>query len=157
MSPGSWRPARLTSVDVVALTGGLIVAAGVRSGDYATGDDATSPLMSVIETAAPMWLWALVVGAGGVLLAAGMLTRRHALVWVGYGTLWIVYLALMIGVLLGALNLAHLDGLRGAGPLLVMAELHFILWLRTGVRPLPRDGNGTHVEEVVTGDGEPRR
>lgn len=131
---------------------GLIVASGVRAGDYATGADDSGGLVSVIEAAAPLSVWAAVIGAGALLLAVGMLLRRHGMVWAGYGILWIVYLLLTVGVMLGALDAPNLDGVRGAGPLLVMTLLHFLLWLRTGARPLsPRDS--ICVEEVVYRDG----
>lgn len=147
---GNWQPARLTYIDLWALVSVLVVQAILRGADYATGNDNARSL-GVIEKAAPLWMWSTVLFVGAGFLLVGALLRRHFLVWLGHGVLWVSYLAIFIGLALAVLHQPHYDGLRFVIAIMTTLTLHFLLWLRTGPRPL--DQCDSKPVEIISGPG----
>ena len=144
---GSWRPATLTTTDIVVIKAILAVSALARSVDY--GTSATSMTGSAgIEQSLPAWLWALMCGTVGVLIVSGMACRVHTVVWAGHFLGAITYLALAVGAVQYTITLVPPDEWRRIGPLLVITMLHIMFALRSGPRPLDRDVEST-VERVV--------
>lgn len=192
---GSWQPARLRRPDHQLILAWLVCSACVRGFDYLTGDDVWGA-RDFMLAAAPEWVWGSAFVLGGAILAAGLVRRRHLLVWLGHGWLTIAYglnalalalstgpvwqVVLMVAVLAASaygvvrLPLAAatilavallsvwlvtvsatdvwLDGVRGAGATGLVAILHGIYHLRTGVAPIRPSGATT--AEVIVSEGD---
>lgn len=135
MRSGSWQPARLKRVDYQVILVMLVVIAYVRGFDYLLGNDRWTA-KDFMLAAAPEWVWGGVgFVAGAVILAAGLVRRRHLLVYVGHGWLGTAYTVNSLALALGS-NLPWLDGVRGAGSVGLVAVVHWVYCLRTGSSPL---------------------
>lgn len=140
--PGSWVHARLARLDTTLLTLLLAGLAANRAWDYATPPPwahgpgpRPSPGLSVVESAAPMWVWVGWLLAAAGILAVSALTRIHVGVWAGHSLLFIAYLALAVGFTVEYGLQPWADGLRSAGPMWLITSLHIILAIPTGWRP----------------------
>lgn len=109
---------------------------GLRGLDYLIGEDERSPQLLYIETAFPLWFWGSLFLGAALILSFGMLTKRHALVWLGHWLFAASYALLCFGMLIGTMSVEWWDGWRGATTLFVTFLAHFLLWLRTGYHPL---------------------
>lgn len=139
--PGSWVQARLVRFDKTLVTLLLAGIALVRAWDYATppwwaGRPSPSLGLAVVERAAPLWLWVVLLTVGGLTLAVSAVLRVHIGVFLGHAVLTVVYMALGAGLLGEYLTHPWLDGIRSAGPVLLIASIHLLLTLRTGWRPI---------------------
>lgn len=149
-----WHPVALRSTDVLMITYALMMATLIRAYDYGTGAEAegVGPILRPAEAFMPMWAWAGAFGLGALVLAVGVVAKRHFVVWVGHGLLIFPYGGLAIGVLCGAAFAPWGDGVRAMASLGVMALLHILLWMRTGPRPL--DPKHSQPVEVITAGGD---
>ena len=135
---GSWEPARLGLSDSIGLTILLTFAAVVRGIDYLTPRSYSSPSLSVVEAAFPLWVWGLMFSAPAVFLAVSALARVHAGVWIGHWLLVIAYVGLAAGLGVEYFGRPWFDGIRTVGSLAVPCAIHCLVAFRTGWRP-PRD------------------
>lgn len=139
--PGSWAQARLNRFDTTVLTLVLSAIALLRSWDYATpppwltSEPRRSPGLSVVESAAPLWLWSTWLAVGGLVLAVSALARIHIGVAAGHAILFVAYLALAVGFTIEYGSAPWADGVRSAGPMWLIAALHLLIMTRTGWRP----------------------
>lgn len=151
MRRGGWRQAALTPGDLFALEVVLVASAAVRAFDYFTGVDRDTRSAIVAEVVMPLWGWGGLIAAGAVVLAAGLAQRRHMLVFVGHLWLTVAYWSLALGlagsyagdmVERGVMP-ESTDGVRGVGPLAIIALMHLLYAARTGTHPLPQDAGVT--------------
>lgn len=136
-----WRPAVFVGTDSTIGAWILVFIAAVRGADYLRTGDATSPTLDLVEQTFPLLIWGLAFIIGGAVLAAGLLSRRHFIVWSGHGILFVAYLALSLGLMLPLLPFD--PGIRTGSDMVYLAFAHFIFLLRTGPRPLGQDGATT--------------
>lgn len=127
---GTWRKAALTSGDLTVLVTMAGVMALIRAADYAIPPSD----LQALEGAGAVWAWPVLLATAVFILAYGAFTKRHFAVWMGHGFLCSVYTGLGVLVTLDAINVR--DGFRGAGLVFFVAVFHFLMWLRTGPRPL---------------------
>lgn len=143
LAPGSWMPAHLTSADLMLVLYAMIVMPVIRAADYSTGTDKSGALTAV-EAFAPIGAWAIPFTVGAFVLAYGVRSRRHLVVYVGHSILAATYTVLSVGILLGALREPWANGIRGASVLLLPVLLHWLCWWRTGPAPInPRSASPT--------------
>ena len=139
---GDWEPVRLPIGDVLLVLCAMSFQAWVRGLDYGTGNDGTRThaLYIVEQTFPPFGLkaWSALFLTGALVLAGGILLRRHFVVWLGHAVLWITYFALGIGLAVQSFNTPPwFDGIRNATVLTTVIVLHFLMWFRMGPRPRP--------------------
>lgn len=141
-APGSWVQARLSRFDTSLLT---LLLAGIalnRAWDYATPPpwvpaySRPSPGLLVVESAAPLWLWIGWLVGAALLLGVSAVARIHRGVFLGHAALFLAYLGLSVGLLVEYLAQPWADGVRSAGPLVVVTCLHLLITIRTGWRPI---------------------
>lgn len=150
LKPNSWQPARLTKLDHTLVLWALIALPMVRAFDYSTGKNFSRSLVAV-EAFAPLWAWAIAFWTGALVLIAGVVTKRHLVVYLGHSILAVTYSALMVGITISAFHNPWFDGIRGGSVLLLPAALHWLIWWRMGPAPLkPRD------VQIIEGVGGPR-
>lgn len=126
---GTWRPAAFTRGDMTILVAWLCALAVVRAVDYILSPTGTS-----VEETGPIWLWSAGLLIGVSLLVVGSLQRRHLLVWVGHGWLGSLYAGITAVAIIDALRVW--DDWRRIGPVAIVSVLHWLLWWRTGPRPV---------------------
>lgn len=131
---GSWQPSRLRWIDHALIMVVLIVIANVRGLDYLLGQD-TWGAKDFMLAAAPAWVWGGVgFLAGASILAYGVATRRHLIVFIGHGWLGSAYAC-------NSLALALAPGPK-LGFLLVAAGLALIALTAWVCHLLARHGRG---------------
>lgn len=136
---GSWRPASLTTGDIVTVKVCMGVAALIRASDYATPNRRVPTSTIGIENTLPYAFWAALFAAVGVILLTGMASRRHGMVWFGHALGFAAYSTLAFAVAQFAFTIEPWDDWKRISPLAILALLHFLLALRSGPRPIPRD------------------
>lgn len=136
-----WRPAVFVGTDSTIGAWILVFIAAVRGADYLRTGDATSPTLDLVESTFPLLIWGLSFIIGAAVLAAGLLSRRHFVVWAGHGILWLTYAALAFGLIVPLLPFE--PSIRTGTDMLYLTFAHFIFLLRTGPRPLGQDGATT--------------
>lgn len=155
-----WRPGRLTNFDQRLLVWCTVGFSIVRANDYLFGDDKPRTIpghepppnsLTVLENALPLPLWGALLLVGALLLGLGMALRIHLSVWLGHATLAVVGSAIAISSLLTAFASTDLDGIRGFGPIAIISLFHWIMWARTGPRPL-LDGEAVVIEQTGNRD-----
>jgi len=145
---GSWRPANLATVDILIIKVILAVEALSRSADYLIMVDAPAVMYGGLETVVPVQVWAVLCFLVAVLLAFGVTVRCHFSVYAGHAVGAVVYAALTVAAVQFVFELPEPDGWRRVMPLLLIAFLHFVLALRSGPKPLPRNGRLTATIDV---------
>lgn len=142
---GTWRPAILTSGDVITIKVALAVTATLHAADYGVdivrGGD-------VVEQALPVGVWATICALVAFLILAGMAARAHWAVFAGHFLGAVTYLALSVGAFQHAFTLVPPDEWRRGGPLFVVALIHWMLAMRSGPTPITQS-SATPAEVVV--------
>ena len=135
---GSWEPARMGLSDSIGITLLLTIVGLVRGIDYITPKTTESPALSLVEQAFPLWVWGLMFAVPSLFLAASVIARIHAGVWIGHWLLVIAYVGLATGLGVEYLGRPWFDGIRTVASLAGPFALHTLVAFRTGWRP-PRD------------------
>ena len=142
---GTWRPATLTSSDIITIKVALAVTATLHAADYGIdiirGGD-------VVEQALPVGVWATICGLVAFLILAGMAARAHWALFAGHFLGAVTYLALSVGSYQHAFTQVPPDEWRRGGPLLVVALIHWMLAMRSGPTPITQS-SATPAEVVV--------
>ena len=145
---GSWVPARLTSSDQWLVLLALVILPLVRALDYSTGSDSGySGSLAVVEAFAPIWMWSIPFYLGAMILAYGIVSRRHLVVYLGHSVLAVTYSSLFVGIMASVVTTPWLDGVRSASILTLPTLLHWLIWWRTGPAPL-KVGEVNHTEQI---------
>lgn len=132
---GTWRPAILTSGDVLTLKGALGCAALLRAADY--GVAAVRPGHGdAIEQALPAVVWASVCATVGLLLLSGITFRVHWAVFSGHFLGAVTYAALAVGAFQRAFSMVPPDEWRRGSALIVIALIHWLFAMRSGPTPI---------------------
>lgn len=142
---GTWRPAILTSGDVITLKVALACSAALRAIDY--GDDAIRG-GDAVEQALPVGVWATICGLVAFLILTGMAARAHWAVFAGHFLGAVTYLALSVGAFQHAFTQVPPDEWRRGGALLVIAIVHWMFAMRSGPTPITTSSE-TPAEMVV--------
>lgn len=137
----SWRPAVFVGSDSTIGAWILIFLAAVRGADYLRTGDSTSKTLDLVEQAFPLLIWGGAFIIGAVVLAAGLMLRKHFIVWAGHATLFLIYTVLALGLILPLLP--FMPGVRTGVDMLYLAFAHYIFLLRTGPRPLGSNSAAT--------------
>lgn len=92
------RPLRLNEFGTGSLQILIMVSAIVRGIDYSDGNiSVNSPALSVVEKAAPLYLWGMTILLFAAVIAVGSVFGNLIAVSVGHGVIGAVYLALAVG------------------------------------------------------------
>lgn len=146
LGAGTWRPATLTSGDIITIKLTLALVVLGRAVDYSF--DLAVGQGDAIEQLGPIGMWATICATVGLLLLIGIALRSHGLVFAGHFLGMWTYLALAAGAIQHAFSLHPPDEWRRAGPLLVLSLVHGLFALRSGPTPLEDQREAT-VEMVV--------
>src|SRR5699024_9079505 len=130
---GSWEPARMGLSDSIGITLLLTIVGLVRGIDYITPKTTESPALSLVEQAFPLWVWGLMFAVPSLFLAASVIARIHAGVWIGHWLLVIAYVGLATGLGVGC------SGRRGFAGFGTVASLEGPLVFHP-LAPFARDG-----------------
>lgn len=152
---GSWQPARLRRVDHTIFVVWLIAIGYIRGLDYAFGADSFGA-RNFMYAAAPSWFWGWFgFIAGSVILTSGVLSKRHAVVFVGHIWVGTAYTVNALALALASTaDFPNLDGIRGAGAISMVGLIHLLGALRTGIAPLrPTPEAVVVAEEIATPGG----
>lgn len=135
--PGSWEPARLSTLDSISVTVWLCFASMLRGLDYLlpASPEGSTKSLTVVEDAMPLPVWGMLFLGFSALLLAAVLMKIHRLVYLSHWTLGVVTAALAVGLGAEYLTRPWGDGIRSAGTLAVVAALYLIIAIRTGWEP----------------------
>lgn len=97
---GTWKPGGFPPGVTLAAKMVLLGAMVVRGVDYLVGDSPdTARRLSVIESAAPLWLWGAILVAAGVGGFISILLREGRGVMISHLVGWVAYWALGVGII----------------------------------------------------------
>ncbi|OCB43952.1 hypothetical protein A5721_22955 [Mycobacterium vulneris] len=127
----TWRLVHTDALQLVQLY--VLAAAVVRGVDYLITPPGSSEVLNLIERAAPLWFWAVVFIAFGVLglagewwMSFGVSTNRWIASYIAHAGLVALYLAVGIGALSDVLDRNPPYGFRTPMEWIFIAVVHAI-------------------------------
>ncbi|QFG10048.1 membrane protein [Mycobacterium phage IdentityCrisis] len=127
----TWRLVRTDTLQLVQLF--VLTAAVVRGVDYLITPPGSSEVLNLIERAAPLWLWASVFIAFGLLglagewwMSFGISTHRWIASYIAHAGLVALYLAVGLGALSDVLDRNPPYGFRTPMEWMFIAAVHAI-------------------------------
>lgn len=127
-----WRMASLDHYDRMFLMVLATVLSGLRGLDYFIGSKSDNTAASWENAFSPT-VWGCGFLLASTTLSLSLIFKIHFGMWLGHFFAWLSYGALAVTYYQDAISNFG-DGIRAGGPLLFVASVHFVWWLRTGPR-----------------------
>lgn len=149
---GRWSQGVLTSRDQLTVVALLTIQTVIVAADFLRAAELDGVDYRLIDSAAAEAAWGFGFLGSALLVVVGIVLKRHLLVFLGHGLLFLMWALFGVGVSIAILGSdGWSQGWRAGFNPLAVAGIHLLIALRTGPTPLHTEDPTTVPVEAIAG------